>query len=397
MPWAESSVGKLRKEFVLEALHEDANVSEVCRKYGISRKTGYKWLERYRAGGPSALEDGSRRPHRFARNVSGEVVLELLKLRERHPRWGPKKLRQKLEETLRPEGVEVPSVRTLARIIERAGLADPKKRRRTPVSNAPTTAPKALAEAPNDLWTVDFKGWWRTKDGHRCEPLTVRDAASRYVLAVELVESTSTTHVRPAFERLFERYGLPKAIQVDNGSPFANVRSRGGMTQLSAWWVSLGIRVVRGRPAHPQDNGGHERMHADLRDAVELHPEENIERQRRACEEWRQEFNEVRPHEALGQATPSSVYVKSARRFGEVRRPRYIATAEVRKVTCRGTVTFQQRKVAISQALAGYHIGLEPVAGARHRVWFYDLDLGEVDISKAPPDKGAAREAQMGT
>lgn len=397
MPWRESSVGKQRKEFVLEALQPGCNMAALCRKHEVSRKTGYKWIERFEKRGLAGLENASRRPHRFAQSVSGEIVFEVLALRERYPRWGPKKLQVLLRRALGGEtDVEIPSVRTVARILERAGQTSGRRGRTSGASTAPTVAPDSVAGAPNDIWTVDFKGWWRTGDGQRCEPLTVRDAHSRYVLALELLASMRIEHVRPAFERLFERYGLPRAIQVDNGQPFASVRSPHGLTKLSAWWVSLGIRVIRGRPAHPQDNGAHERMHVDVRNDLEVRPERTRERQQLACEAWRREFNDVRPHEALGGKTPTSMYAKSARRFFVPPPPSYRGDSEIRKVSANGDIWFHQRRIPISKAVAGYRVGLQVGSDGMHLVCFYDLEICSFDLNDYRIEGGPARDGAKG-
>ncbi|MCP4409940.1 MAG: transposase, partial [Gammaproteobacteria bacterium] len=292
MPWQEAITVKLREEFVLKALEPYSNVSELCRAYGISRKTGYKWIKRFREGGIEGLADRSRRPHTSPLRASGEVVLRVIELRRRHKTWGPKKLRVVLLRSI-PQR-DAPSVRTIARILKRAGLVRPIGRPRgRNVSMAPTERPEVVATSPNELWTVDFKGWWRTRDGKRAEPLTVRDAHSRYVICAKLLESTKAHPVQSVFKGLFEHYGLPKAILVDNGAPFVSMHSRAGLTSLSAWWVALGIQMVRGRPGHPQDNGGHERMHLDLRFEVEDIAADNLEMQREVLEDWRQRFNHV--------------------------------------------------------------------------------------------------------
>jgi len=352
-----------------------ANVSAVCRELGVSRKTGYKWLARYRTMGLEGLADMSRRPHRSLHATSGEVVLRVIELRRAHPRWGPKKI----VALLAREGLpKVPSVRTVARILERAG-EPPARRRARASTNVPREAPRVSAELPNDVWSVDFKGWWKTKDGRRAEPLTVRDGASRFVLCAHLVQGTRTTEVRSVFERLFEQHGLPRAIQVDNGTPFASTRARGGLTRLSAWWVSLGIRVVRSRPAHPQDNGAHERMHVDMHFDVERHRADTLEQQQDALDRWRAEFNAVRPHEALGMRTPSEVYRKSPRPYRGEREPHYAANALVRAVAANGRVALgSQGSVFISQALHGWRVALEPLANDSYRVWFFEMDLGVV-------------------
>ena len=379
MPWKETCRMKLREEFVLKALEPNANVAELCREYRISRKTGYKWLTRFHQRGMAGLEDLSRRPHRSPLRASGEMVLEVVRLRTERPRWGPKKLRAVLLRQFRRS--KVPSVRTIARIVDRAGLVTPQRVRHPELRDRPTDAPEVAVQGPNDLWTVDFKGWWRSQDGDRCEPLTVRDAFSRFVLSAKLLPGNTTEHVRAAFERLFEQFGLPAAVQVDNGSPFASTRARGGLTTLSAWWVSLGIRFVRGRPCHPEDNGGHERMHFDLRFDVEDKRARSVDRQQHLLDAWVHDFNHVRPHEALGQRTPAQLYVRSVRPFREPLPPLYPPSFTARRVAGDGTIKFGGHRLRIGQGLRGLLVGVRQLDQRRLQVRFYDLDLGEVDVS----------------
>jgi len=288
-------------EFV-ERFEKGETVAALCREYGVSRQTGHKWIRRFKEQGYDGLEEQSRRPRSAPLATAEELVIATLQAREEHPRWGPYKLHTLLR---RRFGQQTPSKRTIARILLRANKVR-ERRKRTPISVV-ERAPAVTAHAPNDVWTVDFKGWWRTLNGDKCEPLTVRDAYSRFLLDI-VACSTKSSAVRPIFERLFRRYGIPKAIQCDNGVPFISVRSRAGLSQLSAWWVSLGIRVVRSRPGCPQDNGGHERMHADVRADVQSRPAANRAEQQRLLDRWRQEFNRVRPHQALGGRTPAEVY-----------------------------------------------------------------------------------------
>lgn len=379
MPWKETCRMKLREEFVLKALEPNANFAELCREYRISRKTGYKWLARFHQRGVAGLEDLSRRPHRSPLRASGEMVLEVVRLRTERPRWGPKKLHAVLLRQFRRS--KVPSVRTIARIVDRAGLVTPQRVRHVELRDRPTDAPEVAVQGPNDLWTVDFKGWWRSQDGDRCEPLTVRDAFSRFVLSAKLLPGNTTEHVRAAFERLFEQFGLPAAVQVDNGSPFASTRARGGLTTLSAWWVSLGIRFVRGRPCHPEDNGGHERMHFDLRFDVQDKRAPSVDRQQHLLDGWVHDFNHVRPHEALGQRTPAELYVRSARSFREPLPPLYPPSFTARRVAGDGTIKFAGHRLRIGQGLRGLLVGVRQLDQHRLRVFFYDLDLGEVDVS----------------
>lgn len=249
----------LKMEFVRRAVAPDANISALCREYGITRQTGHKWLRRFQRQGPDGLEESSRRPQSTPLATAEDMVVAIVEAREAHPRWGAHKLRLLLA---RRYGEQTPSERTIARVLDRFDMV--RKRKRMPHVNVVLEAPCVTATAPNDVWTVDFKGWWRARNKERCEPLTVRDAFSRKVLAIVVLDGTKGAAVREVFERLFRRYGVPRAIQCDNGTPFVCVRARGGLSVLSAWWVSLGIELARSRAGCPQDNGGHERMHAEL-------------------------------------------------------------------------------------------------------------------------------------
>jgi transposase InsO family protein len=260
MPWKEHRTVDRREEFVLRAKEADSNVAELCREHGISRKTGYKWLSRFETRGIEGLRDMSRRPRRVVQ-TTGELVLRIQELRRAHLRWGPKKLRVLLVREFKEK--DVPSVKTVGRILQRLGEPRLRRARRPPLPERRAVADVTVAK-PNDLWTVDFKGWWKTRNGERCEPLTVRDAFSRFVLCMKVMASPGIAGVRTAFEQLFQQWGLPKAIRADNGSPFGCTRARAGLTQLSAWWVALGIEVIFGRPGHPEDNGAHERLHGDV-------------------------------------------------------------------------------------------------------------------------------------
>jgi hypothetical protein len=245
-------------------------------------------------------------------------------------------------------------------------------------------APTTTAHAPNHVWTVDFKGWWRTLNGDRCEPLTVRDAYSRYLLAV-VVCSTKKRHVRPIFEQLFRRHGVPKAIQCDNGVPFVSVRARAGLSSLSAWWVSLGIRLMRSRPGCPQDNGGHERMHSDVRADVQAHPAATRQEQQRIIDRWRQEFNQVRPHQALGGKTPAEVY-KVVDRRRPVRVPyAYPKHFYVGRVS-RTTLHFRGDVLPAGLPFAGLDLGIEIIDALHVRLWLHDIDLGVVETVPAVDD-----------
>lgn len=368
-------------EFVEKASKPRANVSALCREYGISRQTGHKLIKRFKARGYDGLEEESRRPKSTPLATAEDVVAAVIAIRNRHPRWGARKLMVVLRRSL---GDATPGVRTVHRLLKRFGKIRP--RRLKPVLSVVESAPKVVVKKPNDLWTIDFKGWWRTTDRQRVDPLTIRDAHSRFVLALELVESCTGDAVRSVMLKIFRRYGLPSAIQCDNGSPFISSQSMGGLTKLSAWWVSLGITLIRSRPASPQDNGGHERMHVDVAGDLESNPSDSVAQQQRACRRWRQVFNHVRPHEALGQRTPSDVYKPSKRRYG-VRQISLPVDWPKRRVSINGMISIDGDEVFISTALHGHLVALEHRRGLRYRVWFYDMQIGEVEVARVSPQQ----------
>ena len=364
----------LKMEFVKKALKRHAKMAGLCREYGISRETGYKWLNRYKQQGADGLEEQSRRPTSSPLATAEDLVLAILDAREAHPRRGPKKLFVQLQ---RKFGEATPSVATIARVLRRFGLVRQRSRYRR--LSIVERAPSVRAEACNDIWTFDFKGWWRARDGQRCEPLTVRDAFSRFVFASKVMESPSLEGVRAVCEALFRRYGVPLFIQVDNGTPFINVQSRGGLTRLSAWWISLGITVIRSRPGCPQDNGGHERMHRDMREDLQASPAGSLAAQQRACDKWRHEFNHVRPHEALKGKTPAELYKPSERRPHP---QHYIYPPDwvIRTVTDKGQVNMNGAQFVAGLGLARHRVALEPLGGMQYRLWFHKMDLGPVDV-----------------
>jgi transposase InsO family protein len=376
MPWKERRTMSLKMEFV-ERVEKGEKIAPLCREYGVTRTTGHKWWKRYKQGGHAALEEESRRPKTVPLATAEEVVMAVLEQREAHPRWGPRKLEIVLR---RRFSDQTPSERTIARILRRAHKVRERRRRR-PLSLM-DHAPNVQAHAPNDVWSVDFKGWWRALDGGRCEPLTVRDACSRFVLAAMIV-STRGDAVRKVFEQLFRRYGLPKVIQCDNGPPFISVRSRAGLSALSAWWVSQGITLARSRPASPQDNGGHERMHADMAADVQARPATDRATQQRALDRWPQEFNHVRPHEALGGKTPAEVYkVLEKRRPKPYAYPRHFL---VRRASTGGTIAFEGDRYPLGLPFAGFPIGLESIDRFHLRAWLQQVDLGLLETVPQVP------------
>ena len=292
MPWKKSEPMEERMEFAVRAM-QTLNFRALCQQYGISTKTGYKWKERFWRKGLAGMAEESRRPKSHSKQLAEEEVCEIVRLKLAHMAWGARKIR---ELYLRRHG-EVASESTFKRVLERAALTQKRRRRRAPEAGRLSTGREAAAL--NEVWTVDFKGWWRNGD-KRCEPLTVRDEYSRYLLEVRAVEDGRSETVRKSFERIFERHGLPEAIRSDNGSPFASRQGPFGLSRLSAWWVVLGIDLERGRPGHPQDNAGHERMHKDISRELEAVGECDQD----ALDVWRETFNYERPHEALGMRCP---------------------------------------------------------------------------------------------
>jgi len=364
----------LKMEFVKKAMKPHAVMAALCREYNVSRETGYKWLNRYKREGFDGLEERSRRPSSSPLATAESLVLAILELREAYPRRGPKKLFVQLQ---RKFGSDTPSIATIARVLRRFGKIRQRSkfRRLSIVERAPSFVPSGC----NELWTVDFKGWWRTRDGERCEPLTVRDAFSRFVLGLKVLSSPSLEATKAVFVELFRRFGVPHSIQVDNGSPFISVKSRGGLTRLSAWWISLGIEVIRSRPGCPQDNGGHERMHRDISEDLQKVPAGSRLAQQRACDGWKQDFNHVRPHEALKGKTPGELYKRSDRR-PHCSNPLYPPSWTVRTVRENGVINMSGAQASAGLALKGQRVGLEPLERGRYRLWFYNVDLGVIEF-----------------
>lgn len=361
-----------RIEFAMKAQH-CLNFGELCLQYGISRKTGYKWRKRYAQSGLDGLTELSRAPHRQAQELPEVIVCEIVKLKNAHPNWGPRKIRALYDR--KHQGPQLPSESSFKRVLERAGLTKPRKRRRAQETGRIATG--RVATAPNDVWSVDFKGWWRNPCGERVEPLTVRDEFSRMILELRAVQNSRTETIRLCFERLFEQYGLPGAIRSDNGPPFASRNGLLGLSRLSVWWLALGIDLERSRPGCPQDNGAHERMHLDVRRELQSG---TIPRDQASFELWREEFNTERPHEAIAMACPADLYEPSTRRFeGTPDELDYQGKLTRRVHPKLGTISYQGERIRISSALGGWSVGLgigSHTVEQRLEVWFAHLLLG---------------------
>jgi len=355
-------------------------IAALCREFGISRTTGHKWAKRYAEHGYDGLEEESRRPKSAPLATAEDIVVALLELRRAHPTWGPEKLVILLRRRFKEQ---TPSRRTVARILRRAQLVRQRRKRRP--LNIVERAPQQQATAPNEVWTVDFKGWWRARNRELCQPLTVRDAFSRFVLACVLC-STTAAEVRKIFERLFTSHGVPSAIQCDNGIPFVSVQSPAGLSVLSAWWVSLGIRIVRSRLSCPQDNGAHERMHRDISEAMQHSPASTAGEQQRLLQKWKQEFNHVRPHQALDGKTPAEVYKSLPASLPP--RAADLGPAGCREVRIdrNGCFKLRKEKYFLTTSLNGFSVALETIDAFHVRAWFHGIDIGTVEIEPVLDD-----------
>lgn len=376
MPWKETDVMDQKTEFALRAVRGLESFTQLCEEFRISRKTGYKWKERFLQQGLDGLHDQSRRPKSSPTGLSEDVVCRIVALKQAHPGWGARKLREVMLRS--PEGLDVPSESSFKRVLEKAGLVQ-KRRRRSP-SETGRLQCRVASERPNQVWTIDFKGWWRTRDRGRFEPLTIRDDYSRFILCARSLENSGTAAVQAQMERVFCEHGLPEILRSDNGAPFAASASPLGLTRLSVWWLALGIDLDRIRPGQPQENGGHERMHRDMRE-LERSAARTRAEQQAALDVWRRTFNQERPHEALGMKIPAEVYQPSPRAYDPTALELgYPAGFLVRRVMGQGAIKLCNVRINLSLALAGYDVGLESLDDWRYAVWFGRLCLGEVDL-----------------
>lgn len=377
MPWKASSVMEEKLRFIFEHDQAGDSMTQLCQRYGISRETGYVWLRRYRASGVAGLLEHSRATHRHRNQTPEEIETMVLELRQAHMRWGPRKLKRILQRD--EPGRSWPATSTIGALLKREGLVVARKRR---LRTAPYTEPLAHAEEANRVWCADFKGWFRAQDGQRIDPLTISDAHSRYLLRCQAVEKTDTARVQAIFEAAFREYGMPGAIRTDNGAPFASSALL-GLSRLAVWWIKLGIVPERIQAGHPEQNGRHERMHRTMKQEVASPPAANRRAQQKAMDRFQNEYNELRPHEALGMQTPASVYQPSPRRFPE-RMPevRYPDNMLVRSVRPHGHFRWNKHDVFLSEVLWGENIGLLPEDDRWFRIYFAQLPLARFDSRK---------------
>ena len=372
MPWDETTRMSQRVRFLSDFDSCQFTMTQLCERYGISRKTGYKWANRFAKEGSSGLED---RPHvakSFPHQMSTETSQRVLELRRRFPSWGPRKLRSWLE-THHPEQ-SWPAASTIGDLLKRKGLVESRLNRRRPV---PPRPPRVEATGPNEVWSADFKGQFRLGNTRLCYPLTISDGFSRYLLACEGLEGTSGAGCQRVFERLFREYGLPRAILTDNGSPFAASSAVGRLSRLSVWWIKLGIRPVLIQPGHPEQNGRHERMHRTLKAETTRPPAADEVGQQERFDQFRRIYNEQRPHESLGQIPPAELYESSPRPYPSRLDPwEYPGHFEVRRVRRTGEIQWRGRSLFVSEALQKERLGLEEV---EEGLWA--VHLGPVQIA----------------
>ena len=365
-----------RLRFVAQLLDGEA-MSEVCRSFGISRKTGYKIFERYKEHGLEALNDRSRRPVRYANQLPAQIESLIVGCKQDKPHWGARKIRELLVRRLRGE-VRVPAKSTVHACLHRHGLIKPAGRPR----HHATGTPLSVGAAPNDLWCVDFKGEFKLGNGQYCYPLTVTDHASRFLLLCEALESTREDLAITAFEQLFRERGLPEAIRSDNGVPFASPNALFNLSKLAVWWLRLDIAIERIKPGHPQQNGRHERMHLTLKKEATRPPGMNSLQQQARFDAFAAEFNAERPHEALAMQCPGEVYRPSPRAYAGLPDLAYPLHDRDILVTACGRICLHRKKINISTVLAGQRLGIKEVDEGIWLVSFMSYDLGFIDLEQ---------------
>jgi putative transposase len=384
MPWSVTNVSDEKLGFIADWL-EGSSVAELCRQYGVSRNTGHELIRRYRAEGPEGLKERSRAPHNHPNALSDETVKALLSVRQNHPTWGAKKILGWLVEH-RPLQ-RWPVLSTINEVLSRHGLA---VRRRSRPKTPRSATPLSSCSATNEVWGVDFKGWFRTLDGARCDPFTMSDLHSRFVLRLQISKRPDCAHVWPVFDTAFREFGLPRVVRSDNGPPFATV-AVGGLSALAVRLIKAGVTPERIAPGKPQQNGRHERLHRTLKEETASPPARDLRAQQRRFDSFRREFNEERPHEALGQVTPASVYQPSSRSWsGRFREPEYGPDDLVRRVRQNGEIKWRGTLLFLSEALAGEPVGLRELEGDRWALNYGPVELGSID------SKGKLARSQRG-
>lgn len=379
MPWKEARVVDERIRFIAEVQEDPrGNFAQLCARFGISRAKGYKWVARYEALGPAGLCDQAPVARSCPHRTADAMVSRITELRKKHPFDGPKKLRVRLIDM----GVEgVPAASTIGEIVDRYGLVRPRRYR---LHTPPSSEPLAHARAPNEVWCTDFKGHFACENT-RCHPLTITDASSRYLIKCEALREPKDEPVRAHFELAFREFGLPARIRSDNGPPFAT-KALGGLSRLSVWWIQLGIVPERIEPGEPQQNGRHERFHRTLKEQTATPPSLNFATQQLVFDTFRADYNNERPHEALGMKTPASQYEPSSRPMpARLREPEYDASFDVRRVQQNGRIGFRDHKLVLTRLLAGQPVGLRQTDEDEFEIFFGPLLIGYVLVRNAKP------------
>jgi len=376
MPWKACSAMEERLRFIARLLDGEA-MTDVCREFGISRKTGYKILGRYKDEGSAALTDRSRRPVRYANQLPPQIEGLVVSLKRGKPHWGARKIRELLVRRL-PGELRVPAQSTIHAVLDRHGLVSRLGRRR----NRAQGTPLSTGANPNDLWCTDFKGEFQLGNTRYCYPLTVTDHASRFLLLCEALDSTREEPAIAAFQRLFQERGLPAAIRSDNGVPFASPNALFNLSRLSVWWLRLGIAIERIKPGNPQQNGRHERMHLTLKKETTRPPGMNSLQQQARFDEFVQEFNTERPHQALEMKRPADLYTSSSKPYFGLPDLEYPLHDREYLVTACGRICMHRKKINISTVLAGQKLGLKEVDNGIWLVSFMHYDLGYIDLEQ---------------
>lgn len=386
MAWGVKKVEEKRKQFIFEAAQGCASITDLCHDYDISRTTAYKWLNRYQIEGDEGLFDRSRARKTQPSRTPQEVIDLILQLKCKFPKWGAKKLKPRLEENF--PHFQWPSLSTFNEILSDNGLVVPRKlRKRLPIK----TEPLAHSNSANDVWCADFKGWFLTQNGEKCEPFTLTDSKSRFLLRCLQLNSNDEKHVWTVLDHAFREYGLPRYLRTDNGPPFATCGA-GRLSRLSVKLIKAGVMPDWIEPGKPQQNGRHERMHQTLKSEIANPPESNLEKQKKKLEEFREHYNFIRPHEALGQKTPGSIYQPSSREWtGVLRPPEYDAEVKVGWIRSCGKLSFGSEEIYIARSLGNEPVGLVEMDNGIFEVRYGPIFLGTIDRSKKfhiPREKG---------
>lgn len=378
MSWKETDVMKEKEKFIDAVIKAEKPFKYICEDFGISEKTGHKWKNRFYEEGKLGLYEKSREAENHPNALPEDTVIAIIQLKTAHPYWGAKKILELFKKSRR--NAEVPSLSSVNRILSKANLI--KKRRVKPVStDCRRLHAHIQPQKVNDVWAIDFKGYWRS-DGEICEPFTVRELVSRKILCVKLMQSKSSEAVRAVMTELFKKYGLPKVIRSDNGTPFSSPNGVLSLTSLSAWWITLGITPDRTEKGSPGQNGSLERMHADIAREIEGKVRGGVLANQAVIDAWVEEYNSVRPNEAIGMKTPDEVFIPSERKYiGDYEEIEYPLGFLTRKVTAGGEIVLNSIRIAIGHSLKGLYIGLKPLENNSYEAYLADFILGTVDMN----------------